>query len=539
MGGYFLRHKILTSFLVLVLLLVVSVAGFVGYRMRGPYRSYRVDFVLPATGAPAPGTLEVGVAKRDITPDLSQYDVFNDVDNDGRYKKGVDTFEDRNGNGKFDAVWMAGFSSNRPAKGVHDPLWARAIAVRNNGVTVAMVTLDSIGVMHEKIIAVRKSIDPGLKVDHVIVNATHNHEAPDTMGNWSNTEISLSGVLAMFTKANFDQAYMERVQQACQEAVEEAVRNLQPADMVLAKMELDPEKFVKDTRKPIVHDKTLCLARFVKTGTDETIGTMISWGNHAETLGSRNSELTSDFCHYLREGVEKGVPEPNGVEGLGGMCLYFQGMVGGLMTQLHLTVPHRDGQRSFSENSWEKAEALGENVAIEAVKALRSPEAWRVEKPQVAVAAKTIFAPIDGPFKYAIMLGLIHPGWYGGKARTEVNAVRLGDLEILTVPGELYPEIAEGGIESPEGADFAIEPVEVPPLRQVMQGKVKMVFGLANDEIGYIIPKSQWDVEKPYAYGETDEPQYGEENSGGPEVAPIIHKEAMGVLVRLHDALGS
>ncbi len=228
---------------------------------------------------------------------------------------------------------------------------------------------------------------------------------------------------------------------------------------------------------------------------------------------------------------------PNGVEGLGGMCLYFQGMVGGLMTQLHTTVPHRDGVQQFDKASFEKAQALGENVAIVVVNSLRGDDAIRVENPKVSLAAKTIFVPMDGLYGYAVMLGLIHPGWYWGKAKTEVNAIRIGDLEILTIPGELYPEIAEGGIESPDGADFPGTPVEVPPLRKQMTGKVNMVIGLANDEIGYIIPRTQWDTEPPYAYGRTDDPQYGEENSGGSGVAPVIHREALAVLDTLHALL--
>jgi len=516
-------HKIITG----VVLILVLVGGCFGYRIKGPYRTYRADIVKPAPGdSTEPGTLEVGVATRNITPDFSQYDTWDDVDNDGRFdeKKG-DTWKDTNGNGKMDLVWMAGFANNRPAKGVHDSLWARAIAFRNNGVTVAMVTLDSIGIFAEKFIKVRKSIDPSLGVDHVIFSCLHNHETPDTMGIWSYSALS----------PKFDYGYMDFVQQSCKEAVEEAVRNLAPADMILAEEDIKPDGFVDDSRQPIVYDLRVCCARFVKQGTDETIGTMVSWGNHVETLGSDNSQLTSDFAHFFRESVETGVSNPNGVDGLGGKCLYFQGMVGGLMTQLHTTVPHRNGQDTFKEASFEKAEALGDNLAIVVVKALKGEKATKVEKPKVAVVAKTIFAPVEGLYGYAIMLGLVHPGWFWGKARTEVDAVRIGDLEILTIPGELYPEIAEGGIESPDGADYPGEPVEVPPLRKEMRGKVNMIFGLANDEIGYIIPKTQWDTKPPYAYGRTDEPQYGEENSGGPNVAGTIHHEALDVLQKLHE----
>jgi hypothetical protein len=90
------------------------------------------------------------------------------------------------------------------------------------------------------------------------------------------------------------------------------------------------------------------------------------------------------------------------------------------------------------------------------------------------------------------------------------------------VPGEIYPEIVNGGIERAPGADFDCDPVEVPPVRQLMPGRVKFVFGLANDEIGYIIPKSQWDRKPPYLYG-SEKRVYGEINSLGPECGPTLH----------------
>jgi hypothetical protein len=527
--SFFCRHKIITGILSFFVLLILVAAVFVGWRMKGLHRSYRVDFV--KTGEGEPGVLQVGVAKRDITPELSMYDTYNDADNDNKYKPDKDTYTDVNKNGKFDPVWMAGFSSSRPAKGVHDPLWARAIAFRNNGLTVAMVTCDTIGIFQDQVIDLRKMIDPSLKIDHVILSSQHNHETPDTMGNWS-------GPLPM--PWNFDKANMNRIKRACKDAIEEAVRGLEPADMICAEAEAN-DGLIDDSRQPIVRDMKIRCVRFIKHGSDgslptDTIATLVNWGNHPETLGGDNPLLTSDFSGYWRDGVERGVPEPNGELGIGGMCLYFQGMVGGLMTQLHTTVPHRNGVDKFADASYEKAQALGENLALLTLKALRGDKVWKSENPRLAVGAKTIFAPMEGLFRYAIMLGMIHPGFYlPNKARSEVDVARIGDLEILTVPGELYPEIAEGGIEAPAGQDFPIQPVEVPPLRGEMKGRMNMIFGLANDEIGYIIPKSQWDAVPPRAYKEKG--QYGEENSGGPDVAPIVHHESLALLQRMHEAL--
>jgi hypothetical protein len=49
----------------------------------------------------------------------------------------------------------------------------------------------------------------------------------------------------------------------------------------------------------------------------------------------------------------------------------------------------------------------------------------------------------------------------------------------------------------------------------------RLVVSLCNDELGYIIPMSEWDEKAPFAYGR-DSPQYGEMNSAGPRVAPLV-----------------
>ena len=136
-------------------------------------------------------------------------------------------------------------------------------------------------------------------------------------------------------------------------------------------------------------------------------------------------------------------------------------------------------------------------------------------------------------FRLASAIGILDRGTTGRwKVRTEMAAFSIGPASFLTVPGEIYPEIINGGIIAPEGRDFEIDPLEVPPLRSQMPGKYKFIFGLANDELGYIIPKSEWDKEEPWLfYSESD--FYGEENSAGPETGPIIHKVGLELINNL------
>lgn len=520
---FFMRHKILTT----VGVVVVATALFFFWLRRGPYHNYELDFLYPEdhAAAPAPGLLQVGAAVRDITPDINAYDSWEDTTGTGRWNRREDRIIKRTDSRRFQPIWLAGFQTWRPAKGVNNPQWVRALALRNNGVTVVLVTIDSVGIYHNDYITIRKMVNPALDIDHIIFSATHSHSTICTMKLWSGN-IPVLG---------YDDRYMKMLQEQATAAIEEAYHAMQPAEMYCATVELPEENFINDSRKPIIYDKHMYLWRFTRPNTDETIATFVNWGNHPEVMDGRNHYVSSDYPHWLRLGLEDGVPDPYGAEGFGGVCLFFQGMLGGLMNPLRIDVTHRDGSQVFTERTFEKTEALGYNLAVVAANALRGDTAWKNENPYLSVTGRTIKAPMTGLFKYGIMLGLIHEGYYwGGYAKTEVNALRIGDVMVLTTPGEIYPEIVLGGVEALPGRDFDIPPQEVPPLMEFMTRHARqgLVLGLANDEIGYIIPKSQWDTKPPHVYG--DRAQYGEGNSGGPDVAPAIHRVSRELLEALN-----
>jgi hypothetical protein len=93
---------------------------------------------------------------------------------------------------------------------------------------------------------------------------------------------------------------------------------------------------------------------------------------------------------------------------------------------------------------------------------------------------------------------------------------------VAVIPGEIYPELVLGKVQDPvdPGADFPNAPIE-PSIYGQFTAKYRMLIGLGNDEIGYILPKRQWDEKPPYCYGRK-KAQYGEENSVGPEAGPIL-----------------
>ncbi len=499
-------------------------------RLYGPERNYRVNLLLSGVPASpsAAALLFAGASARDITPHLDDHDTWTDANGDGLFdSREGDSYDDRNANGRMDLVWLAGFAPNRPARGVADPLWTRAVVLRQGTLTVALVAIDCIGLTHEWVIALRRSLPVELGVTHVLVAATHTHDGPDTLNLWSGRPLVFS---------HFDRRYLELLQTATRSAIQDAVLGLAPAAVSCASVELPIEGFVRDTRPPYVYDRTLCAARFSRLGSGETIATLVSWGNHAEAVGERNTLLSSDYPHAWREGVERGLPEPGAQAGLGGLCLYFAGPAGGLMTPLNAGIVDRHGQHPGDGRA--VARALGEKLAAATIGALRAPAVRSLETPRLSLSAQTVFVPMSGTLRWPNMLGLIHPGWYWGRVRSEVDALAIGETELLALPGEPYPELIVGGVESPPGADLPGGPRETPALRSLMTGRVKMVVGLANDELGYFIPRTQWDAQPPFTYGQREAP-YGELLSPGADAAPALHQASMEALRRLHGIHGA
>lgn len=414
-------------------------------------------------------------------------------------------------------VWLAGFSQNRRATALHDDLWAVALVIDDGYTRVGIVSLDAIGFFHDDVVTVRQRLDPESKFDYAIVCSTHNHSTPDLMGLWGPHPL----------KSGIDPRYREQVIATAARTLAAAVAALAPARVAFHEVAVPPEGLVTDTRKPIVFDADVRVAHFTGAEGGATLGTLLTWGNHPETPWSKNTAITADFCGVVREALEHGLDHDGRVlaPGIGGIHCYVSGAVGGLMTTSpRVTVRDPLLEQDVPAPSHEKSRAVGRQLAWRVLPRLQAGGPAGTTHAPIAVQARTLELPVANPaFLLAPVLGVLdrgHARW--GHVRSEVAVLRFGEATLACVPGEIYPEIVNGGVERAPGGDFDVEPVEAPPLRALMPGRVKFVLGLANDEIGYIIPRSQWDRAPPYLYGAAKRP-YGEVNSLGPDTAPRLY----------------
>jgi len=281
-------------------------------------------------------------------------------------------------------------------------------------------------------------------------------------------------------------------------------------------------------------DDAIHLLQFRSQTKDSLLGVLLNWGNHPETLSDDNLDITADFPFYWLQGIEQGIVYDGKVQrpGLGTMAVFANGCVGGLMTSLGCEVHDHRLNQTFKKASFDKARSQGYRLADLVLNQFETGTWETVANPNLGVQVETITLKVDNLlFNLAGALRVLDRGFSGfNKLRSEVSLVTIGEaVSLLMLPGEIYPEIVNGGAEAPEGGDFGAPVIESPGLRQLMPGRFKLVIGLANDEIGYVLPRSQWDTEKPYTYGARKAP-YGEINSLGPDTGPQLYRTAKSLI---------
>ena len=464
------------------------------YNVSPIHKDYKINLSLKGSeGSP----ILAGSAIVDITPLIE--DTWEDVDHDGVYNRWKDKWYDNNNNGKFDAYWMAGYERSKPATSTFEPLNARAVILKKGGLSIGLVTIDTIGIFYEETVTSRLKLTKELNLDHLIIAAIHCHSAPDTIGYWSPEGI--------------DPTYITFIRRKIKEALFAAKANISPCQIKVASVDVSDQ--MTDTRVPpykVVPSLTGLELISENKANGDIHSTLLTFaGCHPTLLGRNSNQFSSDWVGFFRKYMEQSSVEKE-------HCIFFNGAEGGQVipdapeghTPFHERVI--SAKKIASVMSQRLRDSLDKATPISSVDSI------------LGIKARTIFIPIENKTLWlAIGIGYFGRGtFFPMKIRTETGILEIGPLRAATIPGEMFPEQFAGGEVNPFGADFSSSPVEVPPMKQIIGGDFPVVIGLANDEAGYIVPYSQWDVKKPHLDHRPE--SYGHEKlSLGPETARYIH----------------
>lgn len=393
--------------------------------------------------------------------------------------EGYSAPDEGEGDGQLQGMFIAGFSSGRPAqfcpeqligcaqpeccvsKFAHDDLKVQIAVLRKGDLTVAFAVVDAVGYFHSYIERIRERVQDEAGVDLLIMSATHSHESPDTVGQWG------PGVVAPKTHGR-DPRFMQAIEDQAVLGIRQAVQELAPARVHVATLNTGVQGMaMSDSRPPYIFDDNIPVVTLTHRDTGAPIATLLSVANHAEVLWSGNKHLTADYFHfarkYVREGLEAVPATPEreakpALAGLGGVTVMFAGAVGGLINPGSASAMNYAGE-VFEEHGFAKADALGQRIAMHVLQAHAQGFA-ELPSHELSFATKRFLVPITNPlFLLAgFVLVVFERDIYNAKilgalrfspdvpqVMSQVAVVRLGPLTFFTAPGEIFPETLVGG----------------------------------------------------------------------------------------------
>jgi len=358
------------------------------------------------------------------------------------------------------SVYLAGWSNNRKSEGIHDELFARCILIDDGQIQIGFLCLDLLGVTRLQNLEIQRLCrKKGALPDHLIIMATHQHSGPDTIGLWGPDE----------TTTGVDSEYIDWVCQQAAECIAEAKDKIEPAKISLAMTTIDEaDRISINHRDPDLIDRDLGLIKIDRLN-DTNIAMLVNFAMHPEVMKSDSRLITADFPSVIyRECDNK----------LGGITLFVNGALGGMIS------PDR------TEGNFQEVERIGSFMTEKILEAAKS--AVLQENIKLSHRSAKINIPLENlQFLSAIEKGILpkqmairDPKMPPNESRliipTVVRFIEIGDAQIATYPGEVLPKLGY-------------------QVKDRMDTKYRFIFGLADDELGYILDDQDFG-RYPYEY---------------------------------------
>jgi hypothetical protein len=372
-------------------------------------------------------------------------------------------------------IFLAGFQHDRRAAAVHSELYARALALRLDQQAFVLVVCDLIGLGRPDVEDVRVGLAARGVQAELVVACTHTHSGPDTIGLWG-PEPDVSGV---------DAVYLAGLKQVIVAVAEEALTFCCPVQLRCATTNL--LGYIANYRTPGMVDDQLTALQFEKPD-GEIVATLLNLACHPEVLDETSFLISADYAGAACLAVEAAV---------GGMALHTSGALGGMLSP------------AIEQRNPDGVAAMGQAYAEAALQALAQAPLADVSRLEVRRADFEL--PLANPiFTTAQERGIIRTRDSSDHISTTCSYIDLGPAQLIGLPGELLPGL---GFE----------------LKAVLPGPARVLIGLADDELGYILPEDEFVV--PADYLQPGQ-QYEESMSLGPKTGSLVLEAAKGLVVR-------
>lgn len=389
-------------------------------------------------------------------------------------------------------------SLDKSATAIHDDQRVRAIAMNDGSGrgTVVFAVLDAFGLSSGDVQGIRATLKDFAKENNIVginLSVLHQHSCVDTFGmNGNILEMVFINPVISFMNNFFgtdidtingqNKSFMEHLYKVTGDSINEAVSTMKEGNLYYS--EIEASSYIHDKRTPLVIDPYIHVFKFVPSdGSRETW--LCNAAIHCVGNGAAGTEITGDYPYYIEQVIN---------ERANANFVYYQG------AELAITSEYEPINDKISDDMsrYEKLTIYGTELGNLIVDS-KAPE--KEVAPILNYKAATYFVPVNNTLlSFLGKMGALTNNCVGVdgiqfyvEVATEIGYLELGkDIAVAIVPGELEPTLAFGGSFTAEdswrGTDF-----NYPSFRQVVgEDKELLVFGLSNDQIGYILADNDY-----------------------------------------------
>lgn len=369
-----------------------------------------------------------------------------------------------------------------PAVGVHDPLYAKALVINDGQQQAALITCDVLGLDRAFVATVRVAIEAttGIPGSAIMLAASHTHAGPAT--------------LFLQDCGEVDPDWLANLRQHFVDVVLAAHANLRPAQFGLGRGAFTSG--IHNRRVPgDIMDPEVGLLQ-VSDEDGSPIAILINYACHPTCLEGDNRLLSAEYPGRVAERIQRAT---------GAITLFFTGAIGdvgpvargwpvlealgnGLADEVLRVLP------TITVQTWDKLATASQDIALplQTLPSIEQITEQLSESRRLDEAVDADPDPIRARVRRA-MIGWAETTLAGLNANTikptvttEIQVIRLGDLLLVSAPGELFNELGLA-------------------LKYASGVPQTFICGFANDNIGYIparraYPHGGYEIAEAYKY---------------------------------------
>lgn len=386
-------------------------------------------------------------------------------------------------------------SLNKAATSINDDQRVRVVCLNDGSGrgTVAFACLDGFGLALPDVREIRSRLTEFAKQNNIVsinISVLHQHSCVDTFGMNGNilemlAKNPITNIINSITSADLNLVngqnpeFMENLFTVSAQAIKDAFADMKTGSIYYS--EIDASDYIYDKREPIVYDTDIHRFRFVPDNEQSKETWLCNAAIHCVGNGAAGTDVTGDYPYYMEKVIN---------EKANANFMLIQG------AELAITSDNDPIDEKYgSMDRLERLKYFGAELGQVVVDS--TAEETLVE-PLLNIRFMEYKVPVTNEIlifaaKMGLVTNLAVKSGNNIEVISEIGYMELGDkLAVAIIPGELEPAIAYGGCLNSSNSYRGLN-WNYPSLQEIVgNDRDLLVFGLTNDQIGYILSDNDY-----------------------------------------------